>query len=137
LPDLVDHPHPAAAQILQEFVVAEGTGRAPRPNVGGVSRVGRGDRVRDRLGQRPLGRRAQRLGPAVHPVLVGEELLQLLGQVGVAGEQFLHVRRLAGFARLEVRAKDLVQTPLPFGHVNVFHGRHSLTVPLPAGHGVA
>ncbi len=98
LPGLVDDAHAAAAQLLQQFVVADVTdfraqGRAKKRRPVG------GQRRRLRLSTRPRGadfgfrplRRGrsggtQGLRQLIDPIVVGEEDFQLRGQVRVVRE---------------------------------------------------
>jgi hypothetical protein len=114
LPGLVDHPHPALGDLLQQLVIERGRGGARRVRCllvdGGVR--GRGHPGPEAGG---LGHGAEWFGPAFEPVLLGEEGVQLVGKVGVAGQQLGAVGRAAVVGRPQVSAQDLVQPPLTLG----------------------
>ena len=82
LPGLVDDAHAAAGDLLQQLVIAEvADGAQRRGNPGG------------RLAGSSVGAfaRRRRDGGPPHPVVVGEERAQGLGQLRVPGKQLLPV----------------------------------------------
>ena len=120
LPGPVDHAHAAAGDLLQQLVVAEVRDLAEA--VGGRGGFGRGD------GRRRTGRsRAERLGHLLDTIVIGEERLQLAGQVGITGQPFLLVEKLAGVHRCQIgrdRFIDLLFPPHRLAGV-VRHGAFS------------
>ncbi len=111
LPGPVDDAHAAAGDLAEQFVVAKAL-----PSRGGGDRPVQHHRC---LGARVLekgsgdgGRATERPGQVNQAGAVGEELVQLRGQVGMTGQQRRPVRNLAGFLGLQVLGQDLVQTTL-------------------------
>jgi hypothetical protein len=107
VPSLVDDAHAAAGDLLQQLVIAEG------------AQAGPGGRGGDGL--------AHRLRQALEAVVVGEELRQLGGQLGVPRQQLLPTGGGAFPGRLQVSRNDRVQA-LPRVHFARLVGAHrSLT----------
>jgi hypothetical protein len=53
-----------------------------------------------------------RRGQALHAVVVGEEGLQLVGQLGVAAEELVAIRRPAGGFRFQVLGEERIHALL-------------------------
>ncbi len=115
LAGLEDDTHPAAGDFLQQLVIAEAPRQGVRPKLRGVP----GGGVRGGRGSEP-----ERLGHVADEVMLGEELFQLAGQFGVAGEQLAAVGGLVGLGGLEVGRQDFVHAPVAgagVGHITC-HG---------------
>ncbi len=138
LPGLVDDAHAAAAQFVQQFVVADVTDfraqrRADKRRLTGGQRrrLRRSMETRYALFRfRPLRRRrrrkAQRLRQLIDPVVVGEEGFQLARQLRMAGEQLSPVGRAAGVHGLQVRGDEGIDALVAGGGRIEFIG-HDIT----------
>ena len=130
LPGLVNHAHPAAGDLLDQLVVAEEAGFDPgggrrrgstyaqrcphrRRHLHGLrdgvgrARGQRGVSIRTR--RRSAGYRSQRSKDRAHPIMLGKEGRQVVGQGWMAVQQLQPVRCGTLCLRLQVGRDHLVQ----------------------------
>ena len=128
LAGLVDHAHAAAADLLQQLVVAEVADARPGGGCGLSRCQRRGLGQRGFLTTKGGCQPPQRLGETFDPRPAGEELAQLRRELRVAGQHAVPVHGPARLGRLDAGDEDLLQPLFPPGQVAVLSVHDSCLV---------